>query len=123
MDMYVEVSPNGLYRTNIDLDDKCKICKKVTCPIMIDEQTREISYRHYRLCVNRYCLQCKHYFIDEFDVIGEDGMLSDFSAIYVTVLNISLRAVLSSSFICFSFLSNLEIFNHTSYKTICLRIF
>lgn len=77
--MYVEVSPNGLYRTNIDLDDKCKICKKVTCPIMIDEQTREISYRHYRLCVNRYCLQCKHYFIDEFDVIGEDGMLSDTS--------------------------------------------
>lgn len=79
MDMYVEVSPNGLYRTNINLDDKCKICKKVTCPIMIDEQTREISYRHYRLCVNRYCLQCKHYFIDEFDVIGEDGMLSDTS--------------------------------------------
>lgn len=79
MNMYVEVSPNGLYRTNINLDDKCKICKKVTSPIKIDDQTREISYRHYRLCVNRYCLQCNHYFIDEFDVIGEDGSYSETS--------------------------------------------
>ena len=75
--MYVEVNPNGHYQTNITLDDTCKICKKVTSPVKIDDKTNEIDYRHFRLCVTRYCLQCKHYFVDEFDVIGEDGLYSD----------------------------------------------
>ena len=77
--MFVEVNPNGQYRTNITLDDTCKICKKVTSTIKIDDNTNEIDFNHYRLCVTRYCLQCKHYFIDEFDVVAEGGIYSNTS--------------------------------------------
>lgn len=77
--MYAEVNPNGQYRTNITLDDTCKICRNVTSPIKIDDQTNQIDIDHYRLCVLRYCLQCKHYFIDEFDAIREGGVYSDTS--------------------------------------------
>ena len=77
--MFVEVNPNGHYRTNISLDDTCKICRKVTSPIKIDDQTNEIDFNHYRLCVTRYCLQCNHYFIDEFDVTREGGIYSETS--------------------------------------------
>lgn len=75
--MYVEVSPTGRYHTNITLDDTCKICRKVTSPIKILDQTNEIDYQHFRLGITRYCLQCKHYFMDEFDVVGEVNVYSD----------------------------------------------
>jgi len=77
--MFVQVNPNGNYLTNVNLDDTCKICRKVTSPIKIDDQTNEIDFNHYRLCVIRYCLQCNHYFIDEFDVTREGGIYSETS--------------------------------------------
>ena len=77
--MFVQVNPNGNYLTNVNLDDTCKICQKVTSPIKIDDQTNEIDFNHYRLCVIRYCLQCNHYFIDEFDVTREGGIYSETS--------------------------------------------
>lgn len=77
--MFVEVNPNGQYRTNITLDDTCKICKKVTSPIKIEDNTNQIDFNHYRLCITRYCHQCKHYFIDEFDVVSEGGVYSNTS--------------------------------------------
>lgn len=67
--MYVPIKPTGDFSTNFTFSDTCKICKNITSPIIVNETTRNIDNDHYRFCATRYCHQCKHYFVDEIEVI------------------------------------------------------
>ncbi|MEX2784481.1 hypothetical protein AB3331_04755 [Streptococcus sp. H49] len=72
--MFVEVQPTEHIKQSIEINDTCKICNNITSPVVINDVTGEVEYGHYRLALTRFCLQCKHYFIDEFDVEVVSGL-------------------------------------------------
>ena len=66
--MYVEVQPTEYFKQSVEVKDTCKICNNITSPIVIHNTTKKTDNNHYHLALMRFCSQCKHYFIDEFNV-------------------------------------------------------
>lgn len=66
--MYVEVQPTDRVKQSIEIKDTCKICNNITSPAVIHNTTERTDSNCYHLALTRFCPQCKHYFIDEFNV-------------------------------------------------------